>query len=436
MIGILFTPSSHTPIFHALFLLFTYSGTSQISLTTMKLLLPLLLSLAGATASAKDCVDTASTAALLDAAGVPGDLPADILEITKKSGDTVSYKLFNGWMTEYFGGHIRWMGVHTGDECFTFEDLSLGDELDAFSSACFADETARVTLSVFLGTPPFPIHTKKDFPSCLNIRDSVDDSEVATFVLELPCSKQIVCDEDEETIEPRTKKVASSIAKTASITALERKLEECADTTEPFFRNENELNCKWVGKRRSKRCPKVTDDGFLMSDYCPVSCRTCGENNPIGTAPPSASLYPSASVYPSASPSVAPLCEDFDGTFVRNDNVRDCAWTARKLERCDKTTDSGELISSLCQDTCDVCSPVLAPTVSPSASAYPTSSAYPSTSAYPSGACEDSTGPIFRRDKIWDCARVARRRERRCDKLDNDGVLIADICPETCRTCP
>eukprot|EP00534_Pseudo-nitzschia_fraudulenta_P001032 CAMPEP_0201119460 /NCGR_PEP_ID=MMETSP0850-20130426/3605_1 /ASSEMBLY_ACC=CAM_ASM_000622 /TAXON_ID=183588 /ORGANISM="Pseudo-nitzschia fraudulenta, Strain WWA7" /LENGTH=888 /DNA_ID=CAMNT_0047385179 /DNA_START=22 /DNA_END=2688 /DNA_ORIENTATION=- len=49
---------------------------------------------------------------------------------------------------------------------------------------------------------------------------------------------------------------------------------DCTDDASFRFRNKNRMDCRWVGRKRSKRCNKIWQ-GQKLKEYCPASCNTC-----------------------------------------------------------------------------------------------------------------------------------------------------------------
>lgn len=51
-------------------------------------------------------------------------------------------------------------------------------------------------------------------------------------------------------------------------------LDGCVDDSEFRFRNNENRDCEWVGRRRNIRCQRIWD-GLPLEDYCPATCGVC-----------------------------------------------------------------------------------------------------------------------------------------------------------------
>jgi hypothetical protein len=224
-----------------------------------------------------------------------------------------------------------------------------------------------------------------------------EDREVATYLLELPCSGLTVAVEEDNCDDEEG---------------------ESASTTETANTQTSGLSATTTMAMAAAKNVQETVEAAVVDRHLRL---LQGD-----TAAPSISQYPTASAYPTAAPSV---CQDTD-SFIRNEKERTCEWVARRLLRCDKPTDSGDLISTVCPVTCDApCGPETTPV--PTTSQYPTQAPSIALIDVPVPV-EESSVTFVKGDELRNCQWVSNRADRRCPRVTDTDVVIATLCPDTC----
>eukprot|EP00536_Pseudo-nitzschia_multiseries_P003495 jgi/Psemu1/7912/gm1.7912_g len=192
--------------------------------------------------------------------------------------------------------------------------------------------------------------------------------------------------------------------------------DSCVDDANYTWKNNARWTCKWVAKKKNKRCSKKRK-GKAVKDFCRKSCGNCGG----GT---------SSVAIPVASPTVSP--PNVGNSCTDNLNYRwkgieswNCAWVADdKNRRCEREL-NGERVKDQCRQTCGTCSSDIAPAPAPAPTAKENDASPP---------CGDDSTFIWRDNPSWTCAWVALDKDKRCSR-EKDGYKVEDKCKATCGTC-
>jgi hypothetical protein len=105
----------------------------------------------------------------------------------------------------------------------------------------------------------------------------------------------------------------------------------CADSTTLAYDDNSNKDCAWVGTKPNRRCSNEWN-GFLLSDYCPVSCSTCDSVTPApssgggSTPPPTPGPTPSPTTAPPtvSAPTTSAGC--VTGDAWTDDSGTTCVW--------------------------------------------------------------------------------------------------------------
>ena len=196
------------------------------------------------------------------------------------------------------------------------------------------------------------------------------------------------------------------------------------------YRYKGVKKCKWVVDKTEERCninAKLGDER-LISDLCPLTCNKCEPTDIPTNTPTNAPTQAPTLVI---STDNGKCMDDLDYRY----HGKKCDWVVKNIEkRCDFNAKLGDkqLISDLCQITCNKCEPTDATTNPPTNA--PTQAPTPIISTA-EGTCMDDLSYRYQGKKK--CKWMGKNIEKRCNinaQLGNEK-LIREFCRITCGLC-